>query len=220
MEIRTANWIHMTKENDRANPRQIKFSEKDRLLTLVDGLPNLLGDTDWFLGGGLTIPLITGKFYRPHSDLDVNCNLAQFEEIVSNAQNKGYELYQRKFSGKLGKKKVFSFKKIDAKNISETNHRRLKLLKTSSDNLADEYAIDMFPYIRQGQKLDILYFHWTVLESEYLGQPRYNSSGQKIPMLDMKSIQRIKQIWHPDKFETKLDIEEIRKYQNILGDKN
>lgn len=218
--MRTTNWIHMVKDDERATHRQISTLEKDKLLALVDDLPDLLGDTDWFLGGGLTIPLITGNFYRPHSDLDVNCNLAQFEEIVSNAQNKGYELYQRKLSGKLGKKKIFSFKKFDSKKVSEKNHRKLKLLKVNSDSLSQEYAIDLFPYIRKGENLNILYFPWTVREREYLGQPRYNSSGQKIPMLDINSIYRIKQIVHPEKFETQLDIEEIKRYQNLMRAKN
>jgi hypothetical protein len=62
MEIRTPNWICLTKKNLKATPRRIADDEKNSLIDLVNNLPNILGEHDWFLSGGLVIPLRTGNF--------------------------------------------------------------------------------------------------------------------------------------------------------------
>jgi hypothetical protein len=85
-------------------------------------------------------------------------------------------------------------------------------MKTQSDDLSSELAIDLFPYKRQGDRLEILYFDWNVLESEYLGEPLKNSAGQKIPALSLESIERIKKLWHPEKWYNQIDLEQINKY--------
>src|SRR4030042_2799982 len=83
----------------RAMPEDIVDMEED-----LDSLARLLeGDFAWCLAGGMAIPASLGRFYRRHTDIDIEVEGSNLGRLVEKARAEGYGLFSRGAVARLGK---------------------------------------------------------------------------------------------------------------------
>ncbi len=68
----------------------------DELLEAIDTVAAYLGDERWHLGGGVSVALSIGDFYREHSDLDIVVQTSDLPGVYRRLVAHDYRLYSRK----------------------------------------------------------------------------------------------------------------------------
>lgn len=66
------------------------------LLAAIDEVADFLDGECWHLGGGVSIALSIGEFYREHSDLDIVVHVRDLPGIHDRLASRDYRLYSRK----------------------------------------------------------------------------------------------------------------------------
>jgi len=79
------------------DPKIGEFSIEDKAMSekKLDNLGSLMkgADFNWWLDGGLNIPIYKGEYYRAHKDIEISINQEDIEKFYSWLRGKGYNLF-------------------------------------------------------------------------------------------------------------------------------
>lgn len=168
------------------------------LLHAVDRLSQVLGESGWEIGGGLSIPLTIGHFYRVHNDIDINIKEDHFSALVHQAAINGYALFTRPLWLRTGMtRKIDVYRACTADEALSHELRHLRLVRVDARgwivpqlDILDH--IDVFIYGLDGDTLRYRAIGLKYPRSEHLGPTHVTRSGRRVAITHLKIVRRIK----------------------------
>lgn len=122
-------------------------------ISAITTLARSLGSDLWMLAGGLAIPIVLGRFYREHTDIDMVTPIDKLPSLIEKSQSKGYHLYTSYTISHNSSGLVLSIRINPCGSIIKLRKRRLSL---KNPKLRNELLknIDLYPFRDRGSFLE------------------------------------------------------------------
>ncbi len=168
----------------------------DQLASLFDE-----GAGHWVLGGGMSIAIHAGIYYRIQYDLDVLVGADNFSSLVSSAGQKGYSLCRRIFSCRVTSTLTIQLVRlIDVLQAIRSEYGRLELIKRApaadSSTAGLLNIVDVCVYHRNDGQITRHDGKISLPESAFRGIRYITRSGRAINVVSLEYMKAVKSRRH------------------------
>jgi hypothetical protein len=155
-------------------------------------LADTLHGHPWMVVSGLVEPLLSGRFSRPHGDIDIAVPVEHVEGAAAAVVRKGFILTTRVLRTHLGPRYDIEAHLRIAPGMLRWRYRRLRFWRLNADGELDESAfppyVDLFPYILKERELLVVDTGWRLRFQNQLATSAMLPAGVTVPVEDPSHI--------------------------------